>query len=43
MSATSVNTVISTSAVATSSFSQESVNHMNSFTLKQLTAAMRTN
>ncbi len=42
-SATSVNTVISTSAVATSSFSQESVNCTNSLTLKQLTAAMRVN
>ncbi len=40
---TSVNTAISTSAVATSSFSQESVNCTNSLTLKQLTAAMRVN
>ncbi len=39
-SATSVDTVISTSAVATSSFSQKSVNYMNSLTLKQLVAAM---
>jgi len=43
MSATSVNTVISTSAVATLSSSQESVNHMNSLTLKQLIAAMSVN
>ncbi len=43
MSATSVNTVISTSAVATSSSSQKSVNCMNSFTLKQLTAVIRVN
>jgi len=42
-SATSVDTAISTSAVATSSFSQESVNHMISFTLKQLIAAMSAN
>ncbi len=42
-SATSVNTVISTSAVATLSFAQESVNCTNSLTLKQLTAAMRVN
>ncbi len=40
---TSVDTAISTSAVATSSFSQESVNCMNSLTLKQLIAAMRVN
>ncbi len=40
---TSVDTAISTSAVATSSSSQESVNCMNSFTLKQLIAAMRMN
>ena len=39
-SATSVDTAISTSAVTTSPFSQESVNCMNSFTLKQLVAAM---
>jgi len=39
----SVDTAISTLAVATSSFSQESVNHMNSLTLKQLTAAMKAN
>ncbi len=43
MSATSVNTVISTSAVATSSSSQESVNCMNNLTLKQLIAAMSVN
>jgi len=43
MSATSVNTAISTSAVATSSSFQESVNCMNSLTLKQLTAAIRIN
>ncbi len=42
-SATSVNTVISTSTVATSSSSQESVNYTNSFILKQLIAAMRVN
>ncbi len=42
-SATSVDTVISTSTVATSSSSQESVNCTNSFTLKQLIAAMRVN
>ncbi len=42
-SATSVNTVILTSAVATSPFSQESVNCTNSLTLKQLTAAIRVN
>ncbi len=41
--ATSVDTVISTSAVATSSSSQESVNYTNSFTLKQLIAAMSVN
>ncbi len=40
---TSVDTAISTSAVATSPSSQESVNCMNSFTLKQLIAAMRVN
>jgi len=40
---TSVNTAISTSAVATLSSSQESVNCMNSFTLKQLIAAIRMN
>jgi len=39
-SATSVGTVISTSAVTTSSSSQESVNCTNSLTLKQLIAAM---
>jgi len=39
-SATSVDTAISTSAVTTSPSSQESVNCMNSFTLKQLVAAM---
>jgi len=42
-SATSADTAISTSAVATSSSSQKSVNYMNSLTLKQLTAAMRMN
>ncbi len=42
-SATSVDTVISTSAVATSPSSQESVNCTNSFTLEQLTAAMKVN
>ncbi len=42
-SATSVNTAILTSAVATLSSSQESVNCTNSLTLKQLTAAMRAN
>ncbi len=42
-SATSVDTVISTSAVATSSSSQESVNCTNSLTLKQLIAAMSVN
>ncbi len=40
---TSVNTAISTSAVVTSSSSQESVNCMNSLTLKQLIAAMSVN
>jgi len=43
MSATSVGTAISTSAVATSSSSQESVNCTNDFTLKQLIAAMSVN
>jgi len=43
MSATSVNTVISTLTVATSSSSQESVNCTNSFILKQLIAAMSVN
>ncbi len=43
MSATSVDTVISTSAIATSSSSQESVNCMNSLILKQLIAAMSVN
>jgi len=42
-SATSVNTAISTSAVTTSSSSQESVNCTNSLTLKQLIAAMSVN
>ncbi len=42
-STTSVDTAISTSAVATSSFSQESVNCMNDLTLKQLIAAMSVN
>ncbi len=37
---TSVDTAISTSAVTTSSSSQESVNCTNSLTLKQLVAAM---
>ena len=40
---TSVNTAISTSVVATSSSSQESVNCINSLTLKQLIAAMSVN
>ncbi len=40
---TSVDTAISTSAVATSSSSQESVNCTNNLTLKQLTAAIRVN
>jgi len=40
---TSVGTAISTSAVATSSSSQESVNCMNSLILKQLIAAMSVN
>jgi len=40
MLTTSVDTAISTSAVATSSSSQESVNCTNDFTLKQLIAAM---
>ncbi len=39
----SVDTAISTSAVATSSFSQELINHMNSLTLKQLTTAIKAN
>jgi len=43
MSATSIDTVISTSAVATLSSSQESVNCTNSLTLKQLIAAMSVN
>jgi len=43
MSATSVNTAILTSAVATSPSSQELINCTNSLTLKQLTAAMRVN
>jgi len=43
MSATSIDTVISTSAVVTLPSSQESVNCTNSLTLKQLTAAMRVN
>ncbi len=42
-STTSINKAISTSAVATSSFSQESVNCTNSLTLKQLTAAISAN
>ena len=40
---TSVDTAISTSAVATSSSSQESVNCTNSLTLKQLIAAISVN
>jgi hypothetical protein len=40
---TSVDTAISTSAVATLSSSQESVNCTNSLTLKQLIAAMSVN
>ncbi len=43
MLTTSVNTAISTSAVTTSSSSQESVNCMNGLTLKQLIAAMSVN
>jgi len=43
MLTTSVDTAISTSAVATSSSSQESVNCMNSLTLKQLIAAISVN
>ncbi len=43
MSATSVDTAISTSAVATSPSSQESVNCTNGLTLKQLIAAMSVN
>ncbi len=43
MSTTSVDTAISTSAVATSSSSQESVNCTNSLTLQQLIAAMSVN
>ncbi len=43
MSATSVNTAILTSAVATLPSSQESVNCMNSLTLKQLITAMSVN
>jgi len=42
-SATSVNTAISTSTVATSPSSQELVNCTNSLTLKQLIAAMSVN
>jgi len=42
-STTSVDTAISTLTVATLPSSQESVNCMNSLTLKQLTAAMRVN
>ncbi len=42
-STTSVNTAILTSAVATSSSSQESVDCTNSLTLEQLTAVMRVN
>jgi len=40
MSATSVGTAISTSAVTTSPSSQESVNCTNGLTLEQLIAAM---
>ncbi len=40
---TSVDTAISTSAVATSPSSQESVNCTNGLTLKQLIAAMSVN
>jgi len=43
MLTTSVDTAISTLAVATSSSSQESVNCMNDLTLKQLIAAMSVN
>ncbi len=43
MSTTSVDTAISTSAVATPPSSQESVNYMNGLTLKQLIAAMSVN
>jgi len=43
MSTTSVNTAISTLAVATSSSFQESVNCTNSLILKQLIAAMSAN
>jgi len=43
MLTTSVNTAISTSAVATSPSSQEFVNCTNSLTLKQLIAAMSVN
>jgi len=42
-SATSVDTAISTSAIATTSSSQESVNCTNDLTLKQLIAAMSVN
>jgi len=42
-SATSVDTAISTSAVATSPSSQESVNCMNNLILKQLIAAISVN
>ncbi len=43
MLTTSVNTAISTSAVTTSSSSQEFVNCTNSLTLEQLIAAMSVN
>ncbi len=43
MLTTSVNTAILTSAVATPPSSQKSVNCTNSFTLKQLIAAMSVN
>jgi len=42
-STTSIDTAISTSAVATLSSSQESVNYTNNLTLKQLIAAMSVN
>ncbi len=42
-SVTSADTAVSTSAVTTSSFSQKSVNCINSLTLEQLIAAMSVN
>jgi len=42
-SVTSADTAVSTLTVAASSFSQESVNCMNSLTLKQLIAAISVN